>query len=225
MPEPKEKKTKSGMSERDFMELVKRVVPAETNDTNLSVRILGAIEDELRRKAQSRAFSNYCQKCVLPNLEPETIKQVEQEMKENFGVDEVSLKVDEKSGELEVAIELNDIKFTNALKVETPEEAMKREEGELPFIAFPVALETDPELVWMLGKRENLSAEEAAIRLEKAHGDFWASKAGQKLLRKRVERNFNEFIGRVPAKLLAEVGLKRLLKDPEPLKVVRPPKE
>jgi len=36
-----------------------------------------------------------------------------------------------------------------------------------------------------------------------------------------VERSFAEFIGRVPARLLAELGLKRHYKEPEPVKQLR----
>ncbi|MGA9874320.1 MAG: hypothetical protein WBQ21_00740, partial [Solirubrobacteraceae bacterium] len=93
----------------------------------------------------------------------------------------------------------------------------------LKYVAFPVALPGDPELTWALGKRESLTNDEAAIALDKIVGDFWASKTGQKLLKDRVERNFPEFIARVPAGMLADAGLKRHYKLPETVKVLRPP--
>ena len=86
---------------------------------------------------------------------------------------------------------------------------------------FPVALESDPELVWVMGRGENLTPDEGAIAITKLQDDFWASKAGQKLLKDRVERTFPEFISRVPSKLLTEVGLKRHYKEPEALKQLR----
>ncbi len=73
----------------------------------------------------------------------------------------------------------------------------------------------------MLAKRENLSPEEAGIALTKIQEDFWGSKTGQKLLRDRVDRNFPEFISRVPGPMLNEAGLKRHYKTPEPIKVLR----
>ena len=79
----------------------------------------------------------------------------------------------------------------------------------------------DKELVWLLGKREDLSPDEAGIGLTKAEEDFWGSKTGQKLLRDRVDRTFPEFIARVPAGLLSENGLKRHYKTPEAIKVLR----
>ena len=78
----------------------------------------------------------------------------------------------------------------------------------------------DKELVWLLAKRENMSPEEAGIALSKLEEDFWASKTGQKMLRDRVERNFPEFIARVPGGMLGEVGLKRHYKMPEPVKLL-----
>jgi len=96
------------------------------------------------------------------------------------------------------------------------------QEVALKFISFPVSLPGDPELIWTLAKRENLSGEEAAIALAKAEDDFWASKTGQKLQRDRVERNFPEFISRAPAGMLGDLGLKRHYKLPEALKVLRP---
>jgi len=91
----------------------------------------------------------------------------------------------------------------------------------LKFVPFPVSLPGDKELVWMLAKRENLSPEEAGIALTKAEEEFWASKTGQKLIRDRVDRNFPEFISRVPAGMLTESGLKRHYKLPEAIKILR----
>jgi hypothetical protein len=51
--------------------------------------------------------------------------------------------------------------------------------------------------------------------------EFWASKRGQNLLRKGVEKSFAEFIANVPATALKESGIKRIYKDPETLKTLR----
>jgi len=101
-----------------------------------------------------------------------------------------------------------------------PEESDEQEVA-LKFVPFPVSLPGDPELVWSLAKRENMTSEEAGIALTKIQDDFWASKTGQKLLRDRVERCFPEFISRAPAGMLSELGLKRHYKTPEPVKVLR----
>jgi hypothetical protein len=66
-----------------------------------------------------------------------------------------------------------------------------------------------------------MSPAEAGIALTKLEEDFWASKAGQKMLRDRVERTFPEFIARVAGGMLGEAGLKRHYKTPEPVKLLK----
>ena len=72
-----------------------------------------------------------------------------------------------------------------------------------------------------MARREDLPPEEATRSLACIEEEFWETKAGQKLLRDRVEKSFFEFISRVPAAALAERGLKRLFKMPEPLHTLR----
>jgi len=108
-----------------------------------------------------------------------------------------------------------------AVNAQAPAEDEGEPEVTLKFVPFPVCLPGDRELVWLLAKRENMSPEEAGIALRKAEEDFWGSKAGQKLLRDRVERSFPEFMERAPAGLLGEAGLKRHYKTPEAIKVIR----
>jgi len=91
----------------------------------------------------------------------------------------------------------------------------------LKFAPFPVALPDDPELIWPRAKRENMTSDEVAITLTKIEDKFWPSKTGLQLIRDPVRRSFPEFIARVPARLLNELGLKRHYKFPEPVKVLR----
>ena len=86
---------------------------------------------------------------------------------------------------------------------------------------FPVALPGDKELVWLMAKKENLSPDEAGIALASVQTEFWESKSGQNQLRKGAERSFPEFVTRVPARMLSEVGLKRHYKEPEAIKILR----
>jgi hypothetical protein len=55
-----------------------------------------------------------------------------------------------------------------ALGVGIWHEASDEQEITLKFVPFPVCLPGDKELVWLLGKRENLSLEEAGMALTKA---------------------------------------------------------
>ena len=133
------------------------------------------------------------------------------------------MKADKKAQTVAVEVALPDgAQYISEIKVR-PEGDAEDEDSEiaLKFVPFPVALPGDPELVWILGKRETMTNEEAGIAVTKIEEDFWASKTGQKLIRDRVERAFSEFIARVPAGMLGEVGLKRHYKEPEEIKVLR----
>jgi hypothetical protein len=142
----------------------------------------------------------------------------------SFGESDVFLKPNHKQKNLAVEIALPDgTQFSGEIQVNPNAgvDASEEQEVTLKFVPFPVCLPGDKELVWLLGKRENLSPEEAGMALTKAETEFWASKTGQKLLRDRVERSFPEFIARVPAGMLSELGLKRHYKTPEPIKPLR----
>ena len=71
---------------------------------------------------------------------------------------------------------------------------MAEEEVKVPFVPFPVALPEDPELVWLLARREDLGPDEALRALAKIEEEFWATKKGQQLQREHVEKTFAEFV-------------------------------
>jgi hypothetical protein len=123
-------------------------------------------------KKQSAAFQEFCRRCPLPDLKDETLKEVTNRFEETFGRDLIDFAVNEKDGTLNVelnvpngplvsSIELNDI----PLKEEDIEPEVK-----VKFIPFPVALPGDPELVWMMAKRETMSPDEAARALTRSTG-------------------------------------------------------
>jgi hypothetical protein len=217
------KKETKKSNEAQLLELLKRVLPKATDDAQLAGRIYQAIEDELKAKARAMAFDKFCGGIELPNLEQKTVEDVKLQLAASFGDGDITLKPNKKEQSLmvEVALPEGD-QFTSKIKV-GPVAATPSEDQEvaLKLVPFPVCLPGDKELVWLLGKRENLTPEEAGIALSKLEEDFWASKTGQKLIRDRVERNFPEFIARVSGGLLTEVGLKRHYKTPEPVKLLR----
>jgi hypothetical protein len=220
--------TKKSKSKRDeqaqLLDLLRSILPKVAPDPKLAERIYSACEAELRSKNQVHSFETFCERIELPDLEAKTVAEVKEHFTAGFGSDaDLEIEPDEESKGLNVEVSLPDgTQLHNhipvrALAPETSDEA----EVTLKYVAFPVALPGDPELAWALAKRENLTNDEAAIALTKIEDDFWASKAGQKLLRDRVERTFPEFIARVPAGVLADVGLKRHYKLPETVKVLR----
>lgn len=211
-------------TEAQLLDLLKKVLPKATHDPQLAGKIYQAIEQELKVKARGAAFDKFCARVELPNLEPQSLQEVKTQLAASFGQGDVTLKPNRKEKTLAVEVALTDgTQFSGEIKVNpnAGAEASEEQEITLKFVPFPVCLPGDKELVWMLAKRENLSPDEGGMALTKAEDEFWASKTGQKLLRDRVERSFPEFIARVPAGVLTELGLKRHYKTPEPIKPLR----
>jgi hypothetical protein len=215
-------KKSKGLSERDVLELLKTVLPKHTSDIDLASKIINDIQRALSQKNQHAAFEKFCERVELPNLEAATVMDVKKQLHDAFG-DDVKVTQDKKSEALHIELQTPDGMLNAEIKVgqTAGPETSDEQEVTLKFVPFPVALPTDPELVWLLAKRENLNAEEAAVTLAKVEEEFWASKSGQKLIRDRVERTFAEFVSRVPSKMLSEGGLKRHYKEPEAIKQFR----
>lgn len=215
-------KKSKGLSERDVLELLRSVLPKTTNDIELASKIINAMEKELQRKNVHTAFEKFCEKCELPTMEATDVMEVKKQLTDAFGEDAVKVTQDKKGEALNVELQTPEGVLKGQIKVgQKNGEGSEEQEITLKFVPFPVALPSDPELVWMLAKRENLNGEEAAVTLAKVEEEFWASKSGQKLLRDRVERTFAEFVSRVPSKMLSEGGLKRHYKEPEAVKQFR----
>ena len=211
--------------EAQLLELLKRVLPKATHDPKLAGKIYQAVETELKAKSRATAFDKFCAKFQLPDLEPKSVQAAKSQLASSFGDGDITLKPDRKDKTLRVEVALTDgSQFSGAIKVNPNAgiEADEEQEIALQLVPFPVCLPGDKELVWLLAKRENMTPEEAGIALAKVEEEFWASKKGQKLIRDRVERSFPEFIARVPAGMLREVGLKRHHPTPEPVKLLRP---
>lgn len=223
-----EKKSKSKQDEQaQLLNLLRAILPKVAPDPELAAKIYSAAEDELRSKNRVNSFEKFCERIPLPDLEPKTLEEVREQLVAGFGDADLDIQPDEENKSLAVDVSLPDgTQFHSRIPVRpVAPEADGAPEVTLKFVAFPVALPGDPELVWSLAKRENLNNDEAAMALTKIQDDFWASKTGQKLLKDRVERSFPEFIARVPAGLLNEQGLKRHYKLPEAVKVLRATKE
>lgn len=216
---PKSKKNE----ETQLLALLKQVLPKATSDAELAGKIYEAIVAQLRAKNQATSFVKFCDRIPLPDLEAKTLEDVKLQFAAAFSEGDVTIQPNKKDKSLTVEVVLPDgSQFNKEIKCRAvAPEADEEQEIVLKFVPFPVSLPGDPELAWLLAKRENMTPDEAGIALSKAEEEFWASKAGQKMLRDRVERNFPEFISRAPAGLLTELGLKRHYKMPEPIRVHR----
>ena len=223
----KEKKqTKSQRDEQARMlDLLRIILPRVALDPALADKIYSAFEAELRAKNRARSFEKFCERIELPDLEAKTLAEVKQQLVAGFGDADLEIEPNEDGKGLRVDVSLPDgTQFHSRILVRPlAAEGSDEQDVTLKFVPFPASLPGDPELIWALAKRENLSNDEAGMALNKIEDDFWASKTGQKLIRDRVERSFPEFIARVPAGSLSDVGLKRHYKLPETLKVLRAP--
>ena len=217
---------KTTLNEEEIIDLLTNVLPETTQDPKLAVKIVKAIQKELKQKSQGAAFAEFCRSCPLPDLKKETVQEVTERFQQLFGAKNLELVPDQDEKVLRVELNLPKAVFRSEIAVNGKPltEEDEEEEVKLKFIAFPVALPGDPENVWMMAKKENMSNEEAGIALLEVQTEFWESKSGQNQLRKGAERTFPEFVSRVPAKMLSEVGLKRHYKEPEPVKVLHQPK-
>jgi len=223
----KEKKpTKSKQDEHaQWLALLRTSLPKVEIDAALADKIYSAFEAELRAKNRVNSFEKFCERIALPDLEAKTLEEVKQQLIAGFGDADLDIEPNEDGKGLRVDVSLPDgTQFHSRILVRPPgAEGSDEPEITLKFVSFPVALPGDAEMLWALAKRENLTNDEAAIALTKIEDEFWASKAGQKLIKDRVEKSFPEFIARVPAGMLGDVGLKRHYKLPETLKVLRTP--
>ena len=210
------KSAKGTKSKRDeqaqLLNLLRSVLPKIMPHPAFAEKIYSACEAELRAKNRANSFEKFCERIELPDLEPKTVEgQLKQQFAAGFGDVDLDIVPDEENKSVMVDVSLPDgtqYRPVDAARAVAPDTGDEQEVA-LKFVAFPVALPGDAELVWSLAKRENMSNDEAAIALTKIEDEFWASKSGQKLIRDRVERSFPEFIARVPAGLLGDSGLKR----------------
>ena len=136
-----------------------------------------------------------------------------------FGAENVEISPGETDGSVQVAIDLPDRVVKNRVKVDPA--LAEPEPVKAPFVCFPVVLPEDPELIWVLGRREDLAPEEASRALSRIEAEFWETKKGVELQRGGTDKSFAEFINHVPAAALSDSGLKRHYKDPETLHTLR----
>ena len=212
-------KTK-GMTEAQFLSLLQKVLPKTTKDSQLASTIYEEVAKEVRLVKSLAAFDKFCATGALPDFEPDTVAQLQSELDGKFGETNVAITPNEENASLDVEITMPDRTVSNRVKIDATV-AAEEEEVKAPFVPFPVALPEDPELVWLLGRREDFGPDEAARALANIEEEFWATKKGQQLQREGVEKSFAEFITNVPAAPLTESGLKRHYKEPQALKTLR----
>jgi hypothetical protein len=207
-----------GMNEAQFLSLLKKVLPKTTKDPHLASAIYDQVAEEVRLLKSIESFEKFCEAGALPDIAPETVADFQNDLAGKFGEANVALTPDEDGTGVTVEIALPERTISSRVKVDP---TVAEEEVKVPFVPFPVTLPEDPELVWLLARREDLGPDEAVRALARIEEEFWATKKGQQLQRDDVEKTFAEFVTHVPASALTESGLKRHYKEPETLKTLR----
>ena len=210
-------------NEAQLLNLLKSVLPKAVKDAKLAQEIYSALEKEIASTERAVHFEKFCKKVELPDLQKDSLEQVKEQFEASFGKGMVS--VVPHSGKKAATIEVITPKGTFEGTVQVGPKAVGEDGGDETvkpkFVPFPISLPSDPELVWLLGRDERMTPDDALIALAKVQDSFWESKAGQQHLQKRTERTFPEFITKVPGKVLTEAGLKRHYKEPEPVKQIK----
>ena len=202
-----------------FLALLEKVLPKATKDPHLASTIYEEVAKEVRLAKNLQAFDKFCENGALPNMEPATMEEFASEMATKFGEENVTITPDEEGKKVAVEITLPDRTVTSEVKVDAT--IALEEEIKVPFVPFPVSLPEDPELVWVMARHEDLGPDEAARALANIEAEFWETRKGLDLQKKRVEKCFAEFITHVPASALKDSGLKRHYKTPETLQTLR----
>jgi hypothetical protein len=207
------------LEEARFLAVLQRILPKSIQDPHLANAIYEQVLNEMRLFKSLDSFEKFCEKGSLPDAEPATVAEFQGQLAGNFGEENVIVTPQEDGAAVAVEIALPDHIVNTVVKVVAPG-SEEEEASDAPFVPFPACLPDDPNLVWVLARRENLGPDEAVRALANIQEEFWATKKGQLLQRDGVEKSFAEFISNVPATALAESGIKRYHKDPETLKTL-----
>lgn len=207
----------SKLDEARFLAVLQRILPKTISDPHLANTIYEQVVNEVRLFKNLDSFEKFCEKGSIPDAEPATVEELKSQLAGNFGEENVVVTPKEDKQAVAVEIALPDHIVNTEVKV-VPPGSEEEELENAPFVPFPVCLPEDPSLVWSLARRENLGPDEAVRALANIQEEFWATKKGQVLQRKGVEKTFAEFLTNVPASALADSGIKRFHKDPETLK-------
>ncbi len=207
----------SKLDEARFLAVLQRILPKTVTDPHLANAIYEQVVKEVRLFKSLDSFEKFAEKGSLPDAEPATVEEFKGQLAGNFGEENVVVTPKEDGTAVAVEIAMPDHIVNTEVKVVAPGDE-EEEAADAPFVPFPVCLPDDPSLVWCLARRENLGPDEAVRALANIQEEFWATKKGQVLQRKGVEKSFAEFMVNAPASALVESGLKRYHKDPETLK-------
>ena len=198
-----------------FLALLETELPPVCEPEKAS-QIYEAVSKEIRLRKNLHAFDAFCEEGALPDVAEETMQGFKDELHAKFGEENVKVVIadDEKSVDVEIIAKTRT--HTGTVRVDAT--VALEDEVIAPWVPFPFSLPGDPQNVWLLARREDFGPDEAARALENIAREFWETSRGLRLLKKRVEPTFANFIEVVPASVLKDSNIKRHYKVAEVVK-------
>src|SRR5437773_5711188 len=112
------KKETNKTTEGQLLDLLKKVLPKATHDSQLAGKIYQAIELERKAKARAKAFEKFCGAIALADLDPKRVAEVKRHLATSFGDGDITLKPKRKEQCLAVEVALPDGSlFSGEIKV------------------------------------------------------------------------------------------------------------
>ena len=124
-----------GMNETQFLSLLQKVLPKATKDPHLASAIYHEVAKEVRLLKSIESFEKFCETGALPDMEPETVAELQSDLAGKFGEANVALTPDENGTGVAVEIALPDRTMSSRVKVNP---TVAEEEVKVPFVPFPV---------------------------------------------------------------------------------------
>src|SRR5258707_11168909 len=137
-----------GLNEAHFLSLLRKTLSRTTSDAQLATTIYAEVEREVRLIKDLESFEKFCEKGGLPNLAPETVAELQNELSAKFGEGNVTLTPDQNEQNVAVEIWLLDLTVTNRVKGQAEGDGASEGGPQPSFVPFSVSLPADSELVW-----------------------------------------------------------------------------
>src|SRR5688572_33080686 len=77
--------------EGQLLALLKDVLPKAVTDQKLADKIYSACEKEISAKVRVESFETFCSRAEMPDLETQTVEEIQRQFEESFGKGSVSI--------------------------------------------------------------------------------------------------------------------------------------
>ena len=187
--------------ELKLLNLLRSVLPKAVPDPKLADKIYTALEKEISSKERVASFEKFCQRTELPDLAKKSLDEVQKQFETSFGKGSVSLLPHPQKKAVSVEVVTSAGTFEGVIKVGAVENNGEDDDEMKPkLVPFPVSLEADPELVWMLARDERMTPQEAMIALAKSQDSFGNQRRASSTCRNVSSAPFPNSSPKFPAK-------------------------